>query len=93
MSKRVNTSHVFLNGVDITRDVYSVELSDRPGDLLTAKVELYVQSVGTVLNEETGRVEVTYKLGSVEEDDRCPGCGEPASKGPHGPDQGYGGCV
>jgi hypothetical protein len=89
LSKRVHESRVYLNDREITDDVYGVELKDIPNSLLMAKVELYVRSVGTEV-DENGRVRVVYRLGS---EDRCPGCGEPADDGPHGPNQGYGGCV
>lgn len=62
MSLSLHNSRVYLNGVDITKEVFSIALNDKPGDLTTVKVELYVQSVHTV-PVDGGRPEITYNLG------------------------------
>ena len=55
---------MFVNGVDITNEVFSISVNDRPDNLMTAHVELYVESINTTL-VDAGRVEITYNLGKA----------------------------
>lgn len=47
MSIRVARGRAFLNGVEISEEVFSISTEYKPGDLFTAKVELFIEKVET----------------------------------------------
>jgi hypothetical protein len=69
MGKRVHHHKIYLNGVDISSYVYSIELDAEPNRLTTAKVELPVHSVETVGEDEGNWASIVYRLGDKEEAD------------------------